>query len=132
MKPFSRGEPSAPPGACLPQDVLIVEDDLLIALDMEEAILRLGARTVRTATSVAQALEMLAARKPDFALLNINLGNETSLAIAERLDSLGVRFGFVTGHGARATLLARFADRPKLDKPHAAHELEKMLKTWAA
>jgi CheY-like chemotaxis protein len=116
----------------LPDDILIVEDDLIIALDMEEAILRLGARAVRIATSVPAALEMIAVRPPDFALLNVNLGNETSLTVAERLHNLDVRFGFVTGHGARDALLARFADKPRIDKPFSIVQLKTVLENWTA
>jgi two-component SAPR family response regulator len=113
----------------MPEDVLLVEDDLIIALDVEETILRLGARTVRTASSVARALALIEERKPDFALLNISLGHETSLAIAERLTALEIPFGFLTGYGARATPLERFQDKPKLSKPYSTEALETLLRT---
>jgi ActR/RegA family two-component response regulator len=116
----------------LPRDILIVEDDLILALDMQEAALRLGVAVARTASSVAEALDMVAARAPDFALLNVNLGSESSFAIAERLDALNVRFGFVTGYGAHAPQLLRFGERPKLIKPYTADEFAKMLKQWDA
>jgi len=121
----SAGVPGAFPG-----DVLIVEDDLLIALDVEETILRLGVKTSRTAASVSQALEMIADRKPDFALLNVSLGHETSLAVADRLDALKVSFGFLTGYGARAAPLPRFRDKPKLSKPYSTDTLAAMLRNW--
>src|SRR6185369_5145894 len=53
----------------MPDDVLIVEDDAIIALDFEDTILGFGVKTVRSAASVAKALEMIADRAPDFALL---------------------------------------------------------------
>jgi len=43
---------------------------------------------VRTAASVARALEMIAYRAPDFALLDVGLVHEKSFAIAERLDAM--------------------------------------------
>src|SRR3954451_17411361 len=55
----------------IPGDVLIVEDDPMIALDFEDRILGFGVETVRIAGSVAKALEMIAARPPDFALLDV-------------------------------------------------------------
>ena len=55
----------------LPDDVLIVEDDAIIALDFEDTILGFGVKTVRSAASVAKALEMIADRAPDFALLDM-------------------------------------------------------------
>lgn len=63
----------------IPEDVLIVEDDPIIALDFEETILGFGVKTVRTAASVAKALEMIAGRAPDFALLDIGLVREKVL-----------------------------------------------------
>ena len=84
----------------MPGDVLIVEDDPIIALDFEDTILGFGVKTVRTAGSVAKALEMIADRAPDFALLDVGLVREKSFAVAERLEALKIPFAFVTGYGA--------------------------------
>jgi CheY-like chemotaxis protein len=112
----------------MPNDVLIVEDDPIIALDFEDIILGFGVKTVRTAPSVAKALEMIARRAPDFALLDVGLVREKSFAIAERLDALQIPFGFVTGYSAEVTLPAAFADRPRLPKPCSTDALQTMLK----
>ena len=101
----------------MPDDVLIVEDDPIIALDFEDTILGFGVKTVRTAGNVARALEMIADRAPDFALLDVGLVREKSFAIAERLEALKIPFVFVTGYGADVRLPAAFADRPRLPKP---------------
>jgi CheY-like chemotaxis protein len=60
----------------MPIDVLIVEDDPIIALDFEDTIRGFGVKTVRSAGSVARALEMIAERPPDFALLDVGLVRE--------------------------------------------------------
>jgi CheY-like chemotaxis protein len=112
-----------------PDDVLIVEDDPIIALDFEEMILGFGAKTVRTAASVAKALEMIANRVPDFALLDVGLVREKSFAVAERLDALKIPFVFVTGYGAQVSLPAAFADRPRLPKPFHNDALEALLRS---
>src|ERR1700675_1237730 len=104
----------------VPEDVLIVEDDPIIALDFEDTILGFGVKTVRTAGSVARALELIADRAPDFALLDVGLVREKSFAIAERLDALGIPFAFVTGYGADVRLPAAFAQKPRLPKTCAA------------
>ena len=52
----------------MPGDVLIVEDDPIIALGIEDTILGFGVKTVRTVGSVARALAMIEERAPDFAL----------------------------------------------------------------
>jgi CheY-like chemotaxis protein len=112
----------------VPDDVLIVEDDLIIALDLEETILGFGVKTVRTAGNVGRALEMIADRAPDFALLDVGLVREKSFAVAERLDELQIPFAFVTGYGADVRLPAVFARTPRLPKPCAAHALAAVVK----
>jgi hypothetical protein len=51
----------------LPDDVLIVEDDPIIALGFEDTIVGFGVSVVRTAASVRQALKMIEERAPEFA-----------------------------------------------------------------
>jgi len=110
----------------LPSDVLIVEDDPIIALDYEDTILGFGVRTVRTAANVAAALEMIAERPPDFALLDVGLACEQSIAVAERLAALNIPFAFATGYGADR-VPAAFADRPRLPKPCSSDALRAAL-----
>jgi len=112
----------------IPEDVLIVEDDPIIALDFEDTILGFGVKTVRTAGSVARALEMIADRAPDFALLDIGLVREKSFAVAERLDVLKIPFVFVTGYGARGAFPPAFAGKPTLPKPYSTSALQAVLK----
>ena len=70
-------EPASADG--MPGDVLIVEDDPIIALDFEDTILSFGVKTVRTAGNVARALDLIAARAPDFALLDVSLSPREEL-----------------------------------------------------
>src|ERR1700733_6411470 len=115
----------------MPEDVLIVEDDPIIALDFEDTILGFGVKTIRTAGSVAKALDMIAQRAPDFALLDVGLVREKSFAIAERLAVLKIPFVFVTGYGADVRLPAAFADRPRLTKPYSTDALKALLRSRA-
>src|SRR3981081_1405628 len=110
--------PASADGTCaLPDDVLIVEDDPIIALDFEDTILGFGVKTVRTAASVATALDMISERPPDFALLDVGLVREKSFAIAERLDVLKIPFVFVTGYGADVRLPPACRGQPRVPKP---------------
>jgi CheY-like chemotaxis protein len=121
-------ETASPDGlSALPEDVLIVEDDPIIALDFEETILGFGVTTVRSAGTVTTALDMIADRAPDFALLDVGLIREKSFAIAERLDSLNIPFVFVTGYSAEVRLPPAFADRPRLPKPYSSDALRALL-----
>jgi CheY-like chemotaxis protein len=115
----------------MPSDVLIVEDDPIIALDFEDTILGFGVKQVRTAASVARALKMIADRAPDFALLDVGLVREKSFAIAERLEALKIPFVFVTGYGAPGTFPAAFAHKPTLPKPYSSDALRALLTSRA-
>ena len=121
-------EPASPGTPAPPSDVLLVEDDPIIALDFEDTIIGLGVKTVRTAATVARALQMIADRAPDFALLDISLMREKSFAIAERLDALKIPFAFVTGYSSDVRLPQAFAERPRLAKPCSTEALEAILK----
>jgi CheY-like chemotaxis protein len=112
----------------MPNDVLIVEDDPLIALDFEDMILGFGVKTVRATGSVAGALELIADRAPDFALLDVGLVREKSFAIAERLQALKIPFVFITGYGSEAKLPAAFSTTPLLPKPCSSDALEVALR----
>ncbi len=97
---------------------LIVEDNLIIAMNAEVILLQLGARHVQTAGSVTEALRAIAHAKPSFAMLDLNLGAENSLAVGQTLHELGVPFIFATGYGERAPIPDTLADVPVIQKPY--------------
>ena len=107
--------------------VLLVEDSLIIAMDAEDILLKLGADSVATASSVPQALAELREGAPTAAILDINLGSETSLPIADRLHALGIPFLFATGYGEQAQLPAIHANVPVLQKPYTIEGVAKAL-----
>jgi CheY-like chemotaxis protein len=96
---------------------------MIIAMDAEASTLRLGAEKVSIAGNVADALHQIAGEKPDLALLDVNLGLESSFAVADRLKALGVPFVFATGYGKNAELPERFSDVLVLNKPYTAEVL---------
>ncbi|GLH80571.1 signal transduction histidine kinase [Bradyrhizobium sp. SSBR45G] len=106
---------------------LIVEDNLIIAMGAEVILLELGARHIDTAASVNQALKAIERAVPSFALLDINLGAESSLAVGHRLKELGVPFIFATGYGERAPIPTELSDAPVIQKPYTRELVEKAL-----
>ena len=116
----------------LPGDVLLVEDDPIIAIDFEDTVLRFGVKSVRTAGNVARALELIEERVPDFALLDISLMREKSFAVAERLKLLGIPFAFISGYGVDAGLPATLAQMPRLPKPCTSDAMLAMLRNATA
>ena len=126
------GGVAAPGTAAFPTDVLIVEDDPIIALDFEDTISGFGVKTVRTAAGVARALQMIAERAPDFALLDVGLVREKSFAVAERLEALKISFVFVTGYATDVSVPAAFANTPRLPKPCSSETLQAALQRCSA
>ncbi|OWV86104.1 two-component system sensor histidine kinase/response regulator [Rhizobium sp. N122] len=97
--------------------VLLVENNLIIAMDGEDILRRMGA-DVATAPSVAETMQILAGRSFDLALLDVNLGDETSFGIADRLAAEGVPFVFATGYGEGIAQANSHSDAPVLQKPY--------------
>jgi CheY-like chemotaxis protein len=98
--------------------VLVVEDEFLIALDIERILEGAGVRTVVTASRVAQALEIVMASGPfDAAVLDLKLERESATPVAERLHAAGVPFVFLTGGPPTADITRRFPQAPVVSKP---------------
>ncbi|ABC92052.1 probable two-component response regulator protein [Rhizobium etli CFN 42] len=72
------------------------------------------------APSVADAMEILTGQSFDFALFDVNLGDETSLGIANRLAAEGMPFVFATGYGEGIAQANSHSDAPVLQKPYTA------------
>ena len=81
--------------------VLVVEDDYLIALDIQDMLMSGGFDTVLIAATCDAAMSALQQHTIRFALLDFNLKNETSAELARHLDGEGVPFLFITGKNRR-------------------------------
>jgi CheY-like chemotaxis protein len=99
------------------QSVLILEDQVLIALHMEDMLLDLGASACWMVSANAEALQLLETQSPNLALLDFNLGDETSEKTADRLMELAVPFVFFTGYGDGLVIADRFFGTPIAGKP---------------
>lgn len=108
--------------------VLLVEDEPLVALEIEAHLLGLGCEIVGPAATVAAARELIETYRCDAALLDANLGGSRVDELAARLGERGVPFAFATGYGREAAP-ARFADTPVLNKPFSTGELLSILRT---
>jgi CheY-like chemotaxis protein len=113
--------------AAVPQRVLLVEDNLIIALDTEDTLRTLGVAHVDTAVSVQTALDLLASSNPDFAILDVSLGPENSFSIAQVLTERGTPFAFATGYGKRFAFPEPFRNTPILVKPYTEAAIRAVL-----
>lgn len=107
--------------------VLLVEDQVLIAMDAEMMLADAGIENVVTASSSADALNRLKTFTPAVAILDINLGRDTSVPVAEELARLGIPFVFATGYDDRSIVPEGFADVPVVRKPYDSAALLKAL-----
>jgi len=78
--------------------------------------MELGCAEVWHAASVSDAIRLLGERRPDLAVVDVNLGGEPSYAVAEQLAAAGVPFAFATGYG-QTGILVPWASRPVVQKP---------------
>jgi CheY-like chemotaxis protein len=78
--------------------VLVVEDEALIALDLQAMLEDAGYRVLGPASSSAAALELLDGTKPDVALLDVSLGRSDVFDVANELAARKSRLIFLTGH----------------------------------
>lgn len=104
-------------------EILLVEDQMLIAMDVEIMLADNGVSRVVTSGSVQDATGHLRDWTPDAAVLDVNLGSGTSLPIAEELSRRGVPFIFATGYGDRSMIPPVYAAVPIVRKPYEAHVL---------
>jgi CheY-like chemotaxis protein len=95
---------------------LVVEDETMIFLLIEDMLREMGCASVAHATDIREALMHVESRRPDFAVLDVNLAGEQVYPVAERLDAIGVPFAFATGYG-RIGMPERWASRPVIQKP---------------
>jgi DNA-binding response OmpR family regulator len=96
--------------------ILVVEDESMIAELLIDALTDAGFRIIGPASRVKDALELIEKEPPDLALLDVTLGRERSYPVARELAERGIPFLFMTGHADR-DLLEEFRDRPVLTKP---------------
>jgi CheY-like chemotaxis protein len=82
--------------------ILLVEDEPLIAMEIEAELLSAGCEVVGPAGTLAGALRLIAEISCDAALLDANLGGQPVDALAAALTQKGVPFAFATGYGRDA------------------------------
>lgn len=109
------------PGQC----ILVVEDEMLLAMMLEDMLTDLGYRVVK-ASRAARASTLVATAAIDCAILDVNLNGETSYSVANELRQRDVPFVFATGYGAGG-LHADYHGSPMLSKPFSQDELGRVL-----
>jgi light-regulated signal transduction histidine kinase (bacteriophytochrome)/CheY-like chemotaxis protein len=107
--------------------VLIVEDNMLIAMELESTLHSLGFQPIDTAPRVSSALKLLKTETYRLGLLDINLKDEVSFAIAEVFQERQIPFLFTTGYDSKYEVPPHLATVPRLRKPIEIESLTQMI-----
>lgn len=108
--------------------ILVVEDEVLIAMDIEDMLLDLNCKPVGPASTIEDAIKIICDdNRLDGALLDMSLHGKPVQPIVEELVSKGVAFVLVTGYARRDDDVAAMADAPRLNKPFAVGVLSEVL-----
>ncbi len=106
--------------------ILIVEDEMLVAMNIEDMLIDLGHEVAGLASRLEPALAL--AREGDFdaAMLDVNLAGEQSFPVADLLRERGVPYLFATGYGVQG-IAEPHRGATVLQKPFRARDLEEAL-----
>lgn len=108
--------------------ILVVEDEFLIAMELDNTLRSAGYQVLGPAPNVGAALGLLRAERPDAAVLDVNLAGEWVTPVAEVLRAMFVPFILASGYGA-ADLDSEpvLRDAVNVGKPSRSEQLLKEL-----
>lgn len=97
--------------------ILVVEDELIIALDICEHLKDLGCEIIGPAASVCKALSLLETETPDLALLDQNLAGKSVRPVAETLKRRNIPFAIASGYNGHCKDDDILVGVPRIAKP---------------
>lgn len=118
MNNGNAGHPT--PLSCL--QVLVVEDESMVAMLIEDMLLDLGHHVVATSGNMSNASKLVSDSSADLAILDVNLNGEETYPLAASLTSRKIPFIFATGYGSSG-IKTEWSGVPVLQKPFQAREL---------
>jgi light-regulated signal transduction histidine kinase (bacteriophytochrome) len=107
--------------------VLLVEDNMLIALEADAMLTDLGASLVVSASTLRAAEEAISAHEFGFAMLDISVGRGTSFDLARRLRSVGIPYIFASGYGDQVALDSDHSASVIIQKPYERDHLRRAI-----
>ncbi len=109
------------------QRVLVVEDELMIALMIEDVLRALGCGILGPVSRLQAAIDLATEAPFDAAILDVTIRGGQVFPVAEVLEARDIPFMFASGYGEWA-LPEPFQGRPRLSKPFTPDELAKALR----
>ena len=107
--------------------VLLLEDNMIAAMAAEDLLHELGAKSVWAVSTVAAAAQTADSEPVGFAMLDINLGTETSLMLAADLHARGIPVLFASGYGDDIDLGGIHTSLLTIKKPYLRDQLSKAI-----
>jgi CheY-like chemotaxis protein len=106
--------------------ILVVEDEFLVALDLEDLLTTMGYQVVGPASHLRDAIEFAREEQLDFAVLDINVAGAQSFPVADILRNRNIPFVFSTGYGTEG-LVDGYRNEMVLRKPYAHEDLRRAI-----
>ena len=107
--------------------VLVVEDEMLLAMELESLLELQGCAIIGPVSTVGRALSLVDNERVDVALLDLNLNGQPAAPVAAALTAQGVPFVLVTGYGESQSSEPELQGAPRVDKPVNHQELVRAL-----
>jgi two-component sensor histidine kinase len=123
---------TGPPSKGRAGRILIVEDEALVALQLQEDLENDGHHVVGPARCLEQGVSLALSEDIDAALVDVSLGRETSTPIADQLLARNIPFAFATGYSDGTMLPERLRKVPRLNKPYALDEVRRLVQSLVA
>ena len=117
----------ANPTALSIEKALILEDNMIVAMEAENILYDLGAADVLVASNVKTALRHISSNEFSHAMLDYNLGDETAAQVALKLKELKVPFVYTTGYEKETIAEEASLDAPVVVKPYSADDIRHAL-----
>lgn len=114
-----------------PWRILLVEDEMLVAMLLEDMLGEAGHTIIGPMSRIDQAVEAARNEAIDLAILDVNVGGEEVYPVAAALAAREIPFAFATGYGAHG-LREPWQDRPTLQKPFHRSDLFRMVSELAS
>jgi CheY-like chemotaxis protein len=103
--------------------ILVAEDEVIVALDIQDVLEEEGADVRGPAYTLAQAMEIASHDALSAAILDLRLGRDSAGPVARALTERGIPFIFYTGQSRTDPLRSEWPHVPLLSKPATAREL---------
>lgn len=109
---------------------LVVEDEIMVAMYVEDLLTDLGYEVAGIATGLDEALPLAREAEFDFAVLDINLAGRLSFPIADELRRRGIPFLFASGYGSKVRSDSH-PDAVRIQKPFVKRDLARAIDRMA-